>query len=93
MPNPTTDATAPRGKHVGNKRIDIGRPSLMRSRRDGDQANCKPCIRSSAASMIGVTASAHTSSAVFRLAFKVHPRFRKDDESHPPPMLPTWLRM
>ena len=42
-----------------------------------------------AASMIGNTAAAHTSIAVFRAALTVHPRFSSQDDSHPPPMLPT----
>ena len=49
----------------------------MRSRRQCDQTNGKPRIRVRAASMIGVTASAHTSIAVFRLAFTDHPRLEQ----------------
>ena len=42
-----------------------------------------------AASMMGVTASAHANIAVLRLAFTVHPLFSSHDESHPPLTLPT----
>ena len=39
--------------------------------------------------MMGVTAIAHTKSAHFRLGFRAHPRLSSEDESQPPPMLPT----
>ena len=40
------------------------------------------------ASGIGSTASAQTSIAVFRPAFRLQPRLISADDSHPPPMLP-----
>src|SRR5215213_6585199 len=42
-----------------------------------------------AAKTMGVTASAHTSIAVLRAAFTVHPRLMSVDDNHPPPTLPT----
>ena len=41
------------------------------------------------ANMMGITDSAMASIATFRARFGVHPCLRKNDESHPPPILPT----
>ena len=76
-------------KHVGGQRVNIRRPALMGSCGDRNQRHRQPCICGVCCNHIGVTANAQTSIAVLRLAFSVHPLFKSEDESHPPPMLPT----
>ena len=89
-PKPTTEPTAWRGKHVGREREEIGRPALMRGGREADEARPPPTDPSCAdANTIGMTASAQVSIAVLRARSRVQPRLISDDDSQPPPMLPT----
>ncbi len=88
LPNPTTVATAARG--------NMSEASVYMF---ADHPWCAPAARATRtaasqrldvrdASITGITASAHTSSAVLRLRFKLQPRRSRKDDSHPPLMLP-----
>src|SRR5215472_8038012 len=87
-PNPTTEPTARRGN-----------VSEVRVNKFADQPWCPAAaspikmtaahkLDTFAAKMMGTTANAEINMAVLRLVLMVNPRLSRNDESHPPPMLP-----
>ena len=88
-PMPTTEPTRLTRERIGDERVDVGGPVLVRRSGEPDQQNRDPeaLIQVRAAS---ATRSAQMSIAIFRALPTGHPRLMKLEESHPPPTPPTF---
>src|SRR5262245_35412858 len=88
-PNPTTEPMAYRGNvsDVSVNRLADQPWCAAAARPTSDTASQRwPALDGKT---MGATASADTSIAVLRARLTVHPRAMSDDDSQPPPMLPT----
>src|SRR5215468_9800080 len=88
-PNPTTEATARFG-NMSDASVNTlhDQPWCAAAAMPTRTTATHSCL-AYAANGIGTTANAHTSIAVLRELFTLHPRLMRDDDSQPPPMLPT----
>src|SRR5689334_5518890 len=88
-PNPTTEPTAGFGNmsDASVKRLQ-DQPWCAAAASPTSSTATHSCL-AYAAKGIGTTARAHTSIAVLRARLTDHPRLISEDESQPPPMLPT----
>src|SRR6516225_2173953 len=88
-PNPTTEPTACFGNMSDASVNTLADQPWCAAAAMPTSITATHSCRAYAASGIGTTASAQTSMAVLRDRLTVHPRLIKDEDSHPPPMLPT----
>src|SRR6516164_469951 len=89
-PNPTTEPTAGFG-NMSDASVNTlqDQPWCAAAAMPTSITAIHSCRAYAARGRIGTTASAQTSIAVLRERFTLHPRLMSDDDSHPPPMLPT----